>query len=290
MRAVCVGECMVELAPAGGGLLQQGFAGDTFNTAWYLKRLRPDWQVDYLSAVGTDAISDAMLGFMAGAGIGTGHVARVSERTVGLYLISLANGERSFSYWRGQSAARMLADDPVRLAAALVGADVVLFSGITLAILTPERRKVLLAALKACGAKVAFDPNMRLRLWADRGEMAAAVAEAAGVADIALPSFDEETALQGDADPQVTLARYLGLGAGTVVVKNGGGRMWAGDAAKVMPFDPAPVAPVDTTAAGDSFNAGFLAQWMAGAGLADCLAEGAALAGRVIRQPGALVK
>ena len=122
MRVVCVGECMVELAPAGDGLLRQGFAGDTFNTAWYLKRLRPDWQVDYLSAVGSDAISDAMLGFMAAAGIGTDHVARRTERTVGLYLITLDKGERSFSYWRSQSAARTLADDPVALAHGMAGA------------------------------------------------------------------------------------------------------------------------------------------------------------------------
>ena len=94
MRVVCIGECMVELAPAGDGLLRQGFAGDSFNTAWYLRQLRPDWVVDYVSRVGVDAISGAMLDFMAGAGIGTAHVARVADRTVGLYLITLNKGER----------------------------------------------------------------------------------------------------------------------------------------------------------------------------------------------------
>ena len=286
MRVVCIGECMVELAPAGGGLLRQGFAGDTFNTAWYLKRLRPGWTVDYVSRVGTDAISGDMLGFMAAAGIGTDHVARVADRTVGLYLISLDKGERSFSYWRGQSAARGLADDPAALTAALAGAGLAVFSGITLAILTPERRAVLLAALRECGAVVAFDPNMRPRLWADRGEMADWVARAAAVADIVLPSFDEEQALHGDATPEVTLARYAGLGVPLVVVKNGGGRMRATGAT----FDPAPVQPVDTTAAGDSFNAGFLAAHLDGALRVDALAQGAALAARVIQQLGALVE
>ena len=281
---------MVELAPAGDGLLKQGFAGDTFNTAWYLKRLQPGWQVEYLSAVGMDAISDAMLGFMAGAGIGTDHVARRVDRTVGLYLISLKDGERSFSYWRGQSAARTLADAPEVLARGLAGAGLAVFSGITLAILAPERRGVLLAALRDSGAPVAFDPNMRPRLWAGRDEMAAAVAEAAGVADVVLPSFDEEAALHGDATPEATIARYRTLGPRTVVVKNGGGRVWAWDRVEgLVSYDPAPVTPVDTTAAGDSFNAGFLTARAGGAGLRDAVAAGSALAGRVILHPGALV-
>ena len=273
MRVVCIGECMVELAPAGLGLLRQGFAGDTFNTAWYLRRLRPGDQVDYLSAVGTDALSDALLDFMQGAGIGTAHVARRADLTVGLYLIRLDHGERTFSYWRGQSAARTFADEPEALARGLAGAGLVVFSGITLAILEVARRQVLLDAVRASGAVVAFDPNLRPRLWPGRAEMAAWIRRAAGMADIVLPSFDEEAALHGDAGPEVTLARYRGLGPAVVVVKNGGGRVWAWDRSEGMvSHDPARVEPVDSTAAGDSFNAGFLAARFGGAGLSDSLA------------------
>jgi len=113
---LALGECMVEIAPAEGGLCRQGFAGDTFNAAWYARRALPGaWTVDYATQVGRDAVSDAMLAFMAGEGIGTGSILRREDRTVGLYLLSLKDGERSFSYWRGQSAARMLAEDPARL-------------------------------------------------------------------------------------------------------------------------------------------------------------------------------
>ena len=284
MRAVCIGECMVELAPQ-GDLYRQGFAGDSFNTAWYLKRLVPGMVVDYVSRVGTDAISSQMLAFMADAGIGTGHVAQVADRTVGLYLISLRQGERSFSYWRSQSAARGLADDPGALAAGLAGAGLVVFSGITLAILSPDRRQVLLDAVRDCGAVVAFDPNMRARLWPGQAELAEWIARAAAVADIVLPSFDEEQALHGDASPQVTVARYTAVGVPLVVVKNAGGRIWATGGH----FDPAPVEPLDTTAAGDSFNAGFLVAHLQGAGVVEALAAGAAVAAQVIRHPGALV-
>ncbi len=95
MRMVFVGECMVELAPE-AGLYRRGFAGDTFNMAWYARKLAPLWQVDYLSAIGTDAVSDEMAAFIAAAGIGTTHLARKASRSVGLYMISLHNGERSF--------------------------------------------------------------------------------------------------------------------------------------------------------------------------------------------------
>lgn len=136
-RIVCIGECMVEMAPTNiEGSYQIGFAGDTMNTAWYLCQLLGSaHQVDYLSAVGQDAISDRMLAFLQDAGIGTGSVQRLPGLTVGLYMIQLQDGERSFNYWRGQSAARLLASDAARLAAALDGAGIAFFSGITLAIL-----------------------------------------------------------------------------------------------------------------------------------------------------------
>ena len=132
---------MVELAPAGEGLLRQGFAGDTFNTAWYARRLLPPgWTVSYGTVIGEDAVSEDMARFIAGEGLSTDALARHPDRTVGLYMISLKDGERSFSYWRGQSAAKTLADDPARLADMLKGRDNIHFSGITLAILPPEEQ------------------------------------------------------------------------------------------------------------------------------------------------------
>lgn len=293
-RIVCLGECMVEFAPTGEGFYRRGFAGDTFNTAWYLRRLLPaDRPVDYVSCVGTDAVSDAMLAFMAGAGVGTGGVARLPDRTVGLYVIDVNDGERSFSYWRSASAARLLAADPARLAAALGGAAVVLLSGITLAVVPEEDRPALLAVLadvRAAGGIIAFDPNIRPRLWTDAATMRAALDRAAAGADILLPSFEDEATHFGDPDPDATLARFRAAGAKTVVVKNGPGEVvaWDRDDGRTT-FRPVPVAARDTTAAGDSFNAGFLAARLAGARLAAAIEAGAALAGHVCRHPGALV-
>ena len=290
-----IGECMVEFAPAGGGLFRRGFAGDTFNAAWYARRLLPaDWSVAYATRVGEDAVSDEMLAFMAAEGIDTAPVRRMAGRTVGLYTIGLRNGERSFSYWRSQSAARCLAEDADWLAGVMAGRRAIHFSGITLAILPPEGRVALLAALAAArgaGALVSFDTNLRPRLWPDADTMRAAMADGARVADIVLPSFDEEAGLWGDPTPDSTVSRYRELGARIVAVKDGAGplTLWqAGGGTERL--QPEPVAEVvDTTAAGDSLAGGFLAGLLLGRSAPEAATAAMRVAARVIGAPGALV-
>jgi len=294
LRFVAIGEAMVELAPtATTGQFSMGFAGDTLNTAWYARRaLPPSWQVDYLTALGPDGISDSLVAFLADAGIGTAQITRLPDRTVGLYLIELKDGERSFAYWRGQSAARLLAEDPARLHAGLADSGVIYLSGITLAILEGRGRANLYAALAtahANGAQVVFDPNLRPRLWPDTNTMCRVVMEAAALSDIVLPSHEDEATFFGDADLIATAQRYALAGAGLVVVKNGGGEMLTLEMGTTALHSPEAVAHiVDTTAAGDSFNAGFLAARLTGGTLAEAVRAGAQQAAYVIGQRGAL--
>ncbi|SMX39066.1 sugar kinase [Maliponia aquimaris] len=293
-RILCIGECMAELAPLDApGDYRLGFAGDSFNTAWYLRQLRPGLEVDYLSAIGGDAISDRMARFMADAGIGTAHVARVPGRSVGMYMISLSAGERSFSYWRDTSAARLLAEDPAALDRAMSGADLVYFSGITLAILSEAARDRLLHALRAArgqGATIAFDPNLRPRLWRGSAEMCAAIMQGATVSDVVLPSFEDEAAYFGDADPRATADRYAAAGARSVVVKNGPDPVHVLHDGRHQEVVVAPVPRVvDTTSAGDSFNAGVLVDWGSPLPMAKRIERAAAVTAQVIGGKGALV-
>jgi 2-dehydro-3-deoxygluconokinase len=293
-RFVAIGEAMVEMAPAGPeGTYKMGFAGDTLNTAWYIRRSLPAaWEVEYLTALGQDGASDNMARFIAAAGIGTDQIARLPGRTVGLYMIELKDGERSFAYWRGQSAARLLADDPARLRAGLGGAQMVFLSGITLAVLEGDGLAKLYTALgdaRAAGSVVVFDPNLRPRLWPDSDTMCRVIMEAAALSDIVLPSHEDEATFFGDADLKATAQRYEAAGVGLVVVKNGGGDMltlhdgaWASHAPEKVS------SIVDTTAAGDSFNAGFLAEWVQSGDLAAAIRAGAKQAAYVIGQRGAL--
>ncbi|MEO6396504.1 MAG: PfkB family carbohydrate kinase, partial [Devosia sp.] len=135
-RFVSAGECMIEMSGGEDGNYRLGFAGDTLNTAWYARACLPaDWDVDYVTALGDDPYSQQMVDFFAENGIGTDHIQKVEGRRPGLYLIRQHDGDRHFTYWRGQSAARAMADDDEALIQAFEGADLVYFSGISMAIL-----------------------------------------------------------------------------------------------------------------------------------------------------------
>ena len=294
-RVVSIGECMVELSGAPGGLLRMGFAGDTFNTAWYLRRELPaGWTVSYVSAVGEDQTSTDMLAFMVEGGVDTRFVRRLPGRMPGLYLIHLDGAERSFSYWRDTSAAKSLAADEAHLDAVFAAGDAFYFSGITLAILPASDRTRLLrrlGAAKAAGKPVAFDPNIRPRLWPDRQEMCQAIEAGAAVSSICLPSHPDEHDAFGDAAPQASAERYLRLGAAEVVVKDGPApALFATPDGVHSVAAPLSVNAVDTTGAGDSFGAAYFAARLTGTTPQESVKRGHALAGRVVCHHGALMR
>jgi 2-dehydro-3-deoxygluconokinase len=288
-----IGECMLELSGAGDDLWRMAYAGDTFNTLWAIRALAGDTRsVDYVSAFGDDPFSAGQIAFMHEAGIGIAASPRIPGARPGLYAITLDGAERSFTYWRSDSAARRLASDPAALAKSLEGRALVYFSGITLAILDDGPRTTLLEAIataRAAGAKIAFDPNYRPRLWASVDAARAAITQSLSGADIALPTFPDEEVLFGDRTPEATAERLARAGVGEIVVKNG-----ADPALVVAEGRSASIAavtvetPVDTTGAGDSFNGGYLAARLTGHAPEEAARRGHAVAASVVQVRGAL--
>jgi 2-dehydro-3-deoxygluconokinase len=293
-RFVSIGECMIEMSGGEDRQYRMGFAGDTLNTAWYARALLPKhWSVDYVTALGDDMYSAQMRAFLDENGIGTGHIQEIKGRRPGLYLIHQAGGDRHFTYWRGQSAAKLLADDAEALDASLKGADIVYFSGISLAILAPRARgKLMKAIVKArnAGARVVFDPNVRPALWTSPEVMGSALTAAATIADVVMPTHSDEAPVFGDASAEATAERYLGIGVEEVAVKDGASPALvatAGLRESVPASKPEKI--VDPTGAGDSFNGAYLAARVAGSDPVEAAKAAHRVAGIVIGHKGALV-
>ena len=295
-RIACIGECMIELSgwdPAAGSA-RVAFAGDVLNTAVYLARLLRDRDVDicFVSVVGTDGFSDRMVTQWEEEGIDCRLVGRRADRLPGIYAIETdAAGERLFRYWRSESAARSLFSGRGHGPELheLGAFDAIYLSGVTLAVVAPAVRDALVegaAALRARGAVVAFDGNYRPVLWPDAETARAAMDRMWAHTTIALPSADDEAALGAGRAPGPRLAA---LGAAEVAVKRGA------DGPDLWPrIDgtggyPAAASVVDTTGAGDGFNAGYIAARLAGRDRAKAAAAGHALARAIVGHRGAIL-
>ena len=285
---VVVGEGMVELSGT-GGRARIGHGGDTLNTAIHLARF--GLPTAFFTSLGRDHFSDGLRAEWSSEGLDTSMILTDPDRYPGLYAIHTdRNGERSFTYWRDQSAARRMFElegsaNAIELAQ---GAELLYFSLISLAILPPAGRDTLLRLarhVRGRGGRAAFDGNYRARLWRNASEARewrdAAIAEC----DTGLPSLEDEQQLSGLQSAGAVAEHWQSLGAKEVVVKTGKEGAFVGGAS-IAP--PAVLEPVDTTGAGDAFNAAYLAARMNGAEPTEAVLAGHSLAGWVAMRSGAV--
>lgn len=291
-KVASIGECMIELKQAEGGLYSRGYGGDTLNTSVYLARLGV--AVDYITALGDDPLSDEMLAGWAAEGVGTGRVLRLSGKLPGIYLIETdAKGERRFFHWRENSAARRLMDvsETGDILNSLAGYDLVYLSAITLSLYDEDGRGRLFAALRRArdaGRRVAFDANFRARGWPDLEIARAVYRDAFAVADIVLASTEDLLPLFAGDDNDGLMAR---IGSSETVLKlsHPASMLCFGGVSHEVKAEPVAAPVVDTTAAGDSFAAAYLAARLAGVAPIDAARAGHRLAGVVVCHPGAII-
>jgi 2-dehydro-3-deoxygluconokinase len=291
-----LGECMLELQGQAFGNLRQTFGGDTLNTAVYLARCGgAGLKVHYATALGDDSLSTGLLERWAAEGVQTGLVQRLPGRLPGLYLIELdEGGERRFHYWRGQAAARSYFDTAATALEEQADAlDALYLSGISLAILPQagrERALALMARMRAAGKVVAFDNNYRPRLWDSTADARYWYGRAFAASTVALITADDHQALHGLADLDAAVAAAQALPVAEIAIKRGAlpTRVGLNHVWQDVPTE-AVSRVVDTTAAGDSFAAGYLGQRLRGVPPDQAAAFGNRLAARVIQHPGALI-
>jgi len=289
-----IGECMLELSSVQDNLWQQKFAGDVFNTLWYAKALASeDISIRFFTAIGDDHSSEEMITFIKGSGVLCDNIPRIKNGVPGLYRIHLDGAERSFSYWRDTSAAKQMMKQAELLWAQVADADIVYLSGITMAILPDEDAETLIAGLRSAlkpDAIIAFDPNIRPRLWASEERMKDVITRTAAISDLILPSFEDEQVTFGDKTPMETAERYQALGVKQIVVKNAESETLFVEGEKVEYFPVKEIEGItDTTAADDSFNGAYFAEYMRSGDIAKSISLAQKCAGTVICEKGALI-
>lgn len=289
VRIVLVGEGMVELSRGAGPDWRLGYGGDTLNTAIHLARFGE--QVAYLTALGDDPFSDDLRAAWTAEGIDPALILTDPAASPGLYAITTdEGGERTFTYWRSDSAARRVFALPgidAALAAA-EQADLLGFSLISLAILPPSGREALVALaerMRDAGKIVAFDGNYRPRLWTDTFEARAIRDRAIASCTIGLPTLEDE-AMLSDGESAEAVAERWQAGGAEVVVKLGADGCLVPGGARVVP--PTRLSPRDTSGAGDAFNAGYLQARMAGRSPEEAAMAGHRIAGWVVMRAGAV--
>ena len=294
------GECMLELAlPEGlvgaSPATKLAMGGDTLNTAVYLSRLGA--KVSYLTALGDDPYSEWMLEQWRGEGVDTSAVQRLAGAVPGMYAIQTdAHGERSFHYWRAQSAAKQWFSSErskTQWLELLSPFGVFYLSGITLSLMTDAGRETLVAALqewRARGGCVVFDINFRPKGWVSRPQAQQVMSAMLTVTDVGLPTLDDEQDLFDGQSEEDVIARYQTAGVTEILIKRGpSGVVIAGGAERFEVPARRVDKVVDTTGAGDSFNAGYLAGRLAQLTPEQAALQAHQLAAAVIGARGAII-
>jgi len=296
-KIVFFGECMVELSKTTLGQFQQSFAGDMYNASVYLKRyIGDEADVSFCTAVGHDQLSQDMVSAFRSEQINDDLVFQ-SDLNPGLYMIQTDDqGERSFQYWRSNSAARQfmacLKNSPLH--DNFPKTDMLVFSGITLAILTDSDRKDFLSFLanqQKSGAQLVFDPNYRPLLWQDVESARHWLNKAYELSDILLPGFEEEQHLFDRHDIDQILDHLSKNGPKEIILKADEdgvfGQTIKGERFQI-PHQPAEKV-IDTTAAGDSFLGTYIGARLKNSSPTEAVSVAASFAREVVGHKGAIM-
>lgn len=299
-KIAVIGECMIELSQKGAEV-SRGFGGDTLNTSVYIARQVPEeeLEVHYVTALGEDNFSQQMLDAWHDEHVRTDLTQRLEHRLPGLYYIETdASGERTFYYWRNEAAARfwLESEQAEAICTELAQFDYLYLSGISLAILNSASREKLMALLekaRANGCKVIFDNNYRPRLWGSKEETQKVYQQMLSRTDIAFLTLDDEDLLWGEKPAEEVIARTQAAGVQEVVIKRGAESCLVaiqGEATLEVPAVKLPKEKVvDTTAAGDSFSAGYLSVRLTGGSAEEAAKRGHLTASTVIQYRGAII-
>jgi sugar/nucleoside kinase (ribokinase family) len=257
--AVVLGEALVDLLEDdrdGERVYREAVGGAPLNVAVGIARL--GHAVELVGSLGDDVLGRRVRGFLAEAGVGTGHLVGVNAATT-IALTTFDGTEPDFHFYGEPPSYGLLA--PEMVDPALVPGAALLYCG-SIALLQPSVLATARAAWSSAGETGAirtFDPNVRPRLLTDVAWLRRTVEEFAATADLVKLSAADAAALYRST-PQDAASHLAGLGARTVVVTMGGAGALVhhGPGAASATVAVPKVTAVDATGAGDATMAGLL--------------------------------
>ena len=254
---VSIGEAMVEFNQIEERRFLQGYGGDTSNMI--IAAARSGASTAYITRVGDDEFGRMFLDLWKREGVDTRWVIVDRDAPTAAYFVTHGPQGHVFSYLRKHSAASRLqpADIPDLSATAVVHA-----SGISMAI-SQSACDAVFAAFESAEGKIAFDSNLRLKLWSLE-RSSEIIGKAAGMADYFFPSMEDAQQLSGAPSPDENLAWAHDLGAKTVFLKLGAEGVIVSDGKRRERLPGVKVKAVDATGAGDCFCGAALARLAAG--------------------------
>jgi len=232
-------------------------------------------RVAFVGVVGDDAFGRFMLEAMAGRGIDVAACVVDPAEPTGATVILTSGRDRAMLTAMGSIGAF---DVDAVTEALLARSRHVHSGGFYLQERSRDRLPAFFAAARARGLTTSFDTN-----WDPTERWDGGVRDMLRAADLFFPNAAEATRIVGLDDPELAASALAETGADgrsdggpIVVVKRGASGAVAARAGEApIRVAAMPIDPVDTTGAGDSFNAGFLRAWLDGGTLGDCLELGA---------------
>lgn len=286
---IAIGECLVEFLECEDGRYEQSYAGDTLNTLFYASRL--GLKTGYVTAIGDDPYGDGIRRLLDREKI---------ERTMcasddgvnGTYFVLGARGPKRYHFLRKHSAAtRMLEHlDMPKLRAYVLKSKVLLLSLTSIGIQSERDRVIHLLSRVAGEVKICLDSNYRASVWADREDAQNWFEQALPYVSMLFVTDTDHEAIYGKESFVHAIKRYQSFGIDRLAYRMGdkGSIIFDGKAQTVKAIEDLNV--VDTTGAGDAYNAGFIYAMMKGRNFSDCGRFATACAAAAIEESGGMAK
>tara|TARA_Y100001970_G_scaffold293500_1_gene440760 strand:- start:7845 stop:8729 length:885 start_codon:yes stop_codon:yes gene_type:complete len=282
---------MIELSNVEHNIFRQSFAGDTANSAIYLSRLGA--KSSYITSVGKDFLSKKMLNFLNEEKVQTHNIFQSKDKTLGLYLIqNNKKGERSFFYWRSNSAAKTLLENvnSKNLFNQISKYDAIYFSGITLSIYDQKNNKKfykVLKSLKENSIKIYFDFNVRINNWKNKKIAQQTILKFSRISDIIFMTNEDLNNLGIRNYKYIIKKNFRNK---IVVFRLGNGEVEVYNKSNIEKYKFYLNKKVkDTTGCGDAFNACFLFNYFNNKEIKQCIKRAHRLGKTVANFKGAII-